>query len=94
MTNPPKLLNRALLAACALLLGASGTLLVRVIAQRAELSAAATRASLAEEEARSLRQQLEAERLLAAAQNRLLRSALLGNTAPPPQSAHAASPGP
>jgi hypothetical protein len=86
MSSSPaqRLITRALIVACGLLLIATATLLARVVAQRADLDAQAIRATLAEQECRGLRQQLEAERLLATAQTRLLREALA--TAAPGQS--------
>lgn len=78
----PILLPRVLVVACLLLLAATGTLLVQVLAQRSSLSAQAAEAALADQEIRALRQQLEAERLIAAAQSRLLRDALVVGGAP------------
>lgn len=81
-TQSPTLLPRVLVVACLLLLAATGTLLVQVLAQRTSLSAQAAEAALADQEIRALRQQLEAERLIAAAQSRLLRDALVVGGAP------------
>jgi hypothetical protein len=80
-------LPRVLVVACLLLLVAVGTLLTQVLAQRAALAGQATQAALADQEIRALRQQLEAERLIAAAQARLLRTALGGGNVTPPNSA-------
>lgn len=77
----PTLLPRVLAVACLLLLAATGTLLVQVLAQRTSLAAQAAQFALADQEIRALRQQLEAERLIAAAQSRLLREALGGTSA-------------
>jgi len=77
----PTLLPRVLVVACLLLLAATGTLLFQVLAQRTALSAQAAQSALADQEIRALRQQLEAERLIAAAQSRLLREALGGTSA-------------
>jgi ribosomal protein S13 len=85
--HPANFLPRVLVIACLLLLIAVGTLLAQVLAQRAALAAQATQAALSDQEIRALRQQLEAERLIAAAQSRLLRDALGRGTANPPSSA-------
>ena len=77
----PTLLPRVLVVACLLLLAATGTLLFQVLAQRNALSAQAAQSALADQEVCALRQQLEAERLIAAAQSRLLREAVGGTSA-------------
>ncbi len=82
-TQTPTFLPRVLAVACLVLLAAAGTLLAQILAQRTTLAAQATQAALAEQEIRALRQQLEAERLIAAAQSRMLRNALGGGALPP-----------
>lgn len=77
------LLPRALAVACIVLLLAVATLLAQIGGLRAEIASMATLKALAEQEHRDLRQQLEAERLFAAAQSRLLRAALPASSAPP-----------
>jgi hypothetical protein len=82
---PPQTTNflpRVLVVACLLLLAAAGTLLAQVLAQRTALAAQGAQAALADQEIRALHQQLEAERLLAAAQSRMLRNALGGGDLP------------
>jgi hypothetical protein len=75
-TTSTKILLRVIACVCAALLVITAALLSRLSAQRAELAAQATRATLAEQESRGLRQQLEAERILSAAQSRMLRDIL------------------
>jgi predicted Holliday junction resolvase-like endonuclease len=75
---------RGLGVVCLVLLIAITTLVSKIVSLRGALNAQEMQTSIAKQEARSLRQQLEAERMLAAAQNRLLREALAQPPAPSP----------
>lgn len=84
----PRVLPRVLACSCVVLLVIAAALLSRLSAQRAELAAQTIRATLAEQETRALRQQLEAERILAAAQSRLLRDSLRNHDSTPTPPMH------
>lgn len=71
-----RILLRVLACLCAVLVMIATVLVSRLSAQRAELAAQTIRATLAEQETRDLRQQLEAERIISAAQSRMLRDSL------------------